>query len=96
MEIIRTTASGNILMSDYGHHPTEIRLTLEAIRSHHPHRELCVVFQPHQYSRTREFLPEFATAFTHADRVIVPDIYFSRDSEIDVERMTPEHFVREI
>lgn len=92
-EIIRTTKHGNILMSDYGHHPTEIRLTLEAIHEKYPDRKLFVAFQPHQHSRTRELLGEFATAFDPADTLIIPDIYFSRDNEEDVRYMTTERFV---
>ncbi|HBB27195.1 TPA: hypothetical protein DCZ36_01700, partial [Candidatus Gracilibacteria bacterium] len=92
-EIIRTTRQGNILMSDYGHHPTEIRLTLRAIAEKYPDRKLCVVFQPHQHSRTRELLSEFATAFDAVDSLVVSDIYFSRDSEEDVAYMTTERFI---
>lgn len=92
-EIVGTTPSGNILMSDYGHHPTEIRLTLEAIHSKYPDKKLLVAFQPHQHSRTRELLPEFATAFDSADMLIIPDIYFSRDSDEDVAYMTTERFI---
>ncbi|MEL6498503.1 MAG: UDP-N-acetylmuramate--L-alanine ligase [Planctomycetota bacterium] len=73
---------------DYGHHPTEVEMTLRAIRTHerldgasHEGGRLICVFQPHQHSRTRFFLDEFATAFEHADIVIVPHIYFVRDTE---------------
>jgi UDP-N-acetylmuramate--alanine ligase len=92
-EIIRTTANGNILMSDYGHHPTEIRLTLAAIAEKYTDKKLFVVFQPHQHSRTRELLADFETAFDSVDSLIIPDIYFSRDSDEDVRYMTTEHFV---
>lgn len=92
-EIIRTTGQGNILMSDYGHHPTEIRLTLEAIKAKYPDKTLFVAFQPHQHSRTRELLEGFMTAFDSADMLVIPDIYFSRDSEEDVRYMTTERFV---
>lgn len=86
-EIIRTTENGNILMSDYGHHPTEIALTLRAIKDRYPDKRLFVAFQPHQYSRTIELLDGFATAFDAADELLVPDIYFSRDSDEDVKAM---------
>ena len=76
-EIVRTTQNGNILMSDYGHHPNEIRPTLRAIREKYPDKKLYVVFQPHQYSRTRELLQEFATSFADASTLVIPDIYFS-------------------
>lgn len=92
-EIIRTTANGNILMSDYGHHPTEIRLTLAAIAEKYRDKKLFVVFQPHQHSRTRELLDDFETAFDSVDSLIIPDIYFSRDSDEDVAYMTTERLV---
>lgn len=87
-EIVGTTAHGNVLVSDYGHHPTEIRPTLEALKSKYADKTLFVTFQPHQYSRTRELLGEFASAFDAADELLVPDIYFSRDKKEDVEWMT--------
>ena len=92
-EIVRTTAHGNTLMSDYGHHPTEIVATLGAIRERYPDRHLLVVFQPHQHSRTRELLDDFRTAFDDAGTLIIPNIYFSRDKEEDVRYMTTERFV---
>lgn len=95
-EIVGTTANGNILMSDYGHHPNEIRPTLRAIRDKYADKKLFVVFQPHQYSRTRELLQEFATSFADVDTLIIPNIYFSRDKKEDVEWMTTEKLVETI
>ena len=92
-EIVGTTKHGNIVMSDYGHHPNEIRPTLKAIRSKYKDKKLFVVFQPHQYSRTRELLDEFAVSFGDADELVIPDIYFSRDKKEDVEWMTVERFI---
>lgn len=69
------------IIDDYGHHPTEIDTTLRALRQHHRPQRLVCVFQPHQHSRTRFLLEAFAASFSHADLVIVPDIYFVRDSE---------------
>ena len=95
-EIVGTTPSGNIVMSDYGHHPNEIRPTLRAIRDKYSDKKLFVVFQPHQYSRTRELLQEFASSFEHASELIIPNIYFSRDKQEDVEWMTMDRLVSEI
>ncbi len=92
-EIIKTTQNGNILISDYGHHPNEIRPTLRAIHEKYPEKKLLVIFQPHQYSRTRELLDEFALSFSHVDELIIPDIYFSRDKKEDVDWMTIEKLV---
>jgi UDP-N-acetylmuramate--alanine ligase len=95
-EIIRTTKHGNILMSDYGHHPSEIIPTLRAIKGKYPEKKLYVVFQPHQYSRTRELLDEFSSAFGSADILVIPNIYFSRDKQEDVEWMTTEKLIAHI
>ena len=83
-------------MSDYGHHPNEIRPTLRAIRAKYSEKDLFVVFQPHQYSRTRELLQEFATSFAYVSELIIPNIYFSRDKKEDVEWMTMDRLIAEI
>jgi len=77
------SANGVMYVDDYGHHPTEIRATLLALREHYRPQRLVCVFQPHQHSRTRFLLDDFARSFQHADITIVPDIYFVRDSEAD-------------
>src|SRR5207244_5764145 len=65
------------------HHPTAIRATPLPLREHYrPRRPVCV-FPPHQHSRTRFLLDDFARSFAHADLTIVPDIFFVRDSEAD-------------
>jgi UDP-N-acetylmuramate--alanine ligase len=79
MEMIRTTENSNLLMSDYGHHPTEIIVTLSALKKAHPDMKLIVFFEPHQYSRTYELREEFATSFTSTDMTYISDIYAARD-----------------
>ncbi|MDP6152527.1 MAG: UDP-N-acetylmuramate--L-alanine ligase [Phycisphaeraceae bacterium] len=69
------------IVDDYGHHPTEIDTTLRALRRHYQPRRLICVFQPHQHSRTRFLLDQFAASFVEADIIVVPHIYFVRDSE---------------
>lgn len=95
-EIVKTTKYDNILMSDYGHHPNEIRPTLDAIKQQYPDRKLLVIFQPHQYSRTRELIDDFVVSFDAADTLIIPNIYFSRDKQSDVEYMTADMLVTAI
>ncbi len=70
------------VVDDYGHHPTEIRATLDAMREGWPDRRLVVVFQPHRYSRTQALFDEFKTAFHRADLLIVTDIYAASESPI--------------
>jgi len=89
--------SGGIqVVDDYGHHPTEIRATLLALREHYRPQRLVCVFQPHQHSRTRFLLDDFARSFLHADAVIVPDIYFVRDSEADRKAVNASMLVERI
>jgi UDP-N-acetylmuramate--alanine ligase len=64
-----------IVVDDYGHHPTEIRATLSALRDAWPERRLVILFQPHRYSRTEGLLDEFYTAFHEADMLLLTEIY---------------------
>jgi UDP-N-acetylmuramate--alanine ligase len=85
------------VFDDYGHHPTEVDTTLRALRdSERPEEQggrLICVFQPHQHSRTRHLLEEFANAFEAADIVIVPHIYFVRDSQEERSKVTASDLV---
>jgi UDP-N-acetylmuramate--alanine ligase len=74
---------GADVVDDYAHHPTEVAATLAAARQVYPRRAIHVVFQPHLYSRTREQASDFGRALLAADRVIVTDVYASREQPID-------------
>ena len=78
---VTATAAGVTVVDDYAHHPTEIRATIAAARPRCPGK-LVVVFQPHLYSRTRDFLEGFADALSSADLVIVTAIYPAREEPI--------------
>ncbi len=82
-----------LVYDDYGHHPTEIEMTLRAIRSAELPKRLICVFQPHQHSRTRFLLNQFAQSFSSADEVIVPHIYFVRDSQQEQHRVSAQDLV---
>ncbi|MCI5119680.1 MAG: UDP-N-acetylmuramate--L-alanine ligase [Candidatus Electrothrix sp. AUS4] len=85
---VKGEKQGILVIDDYGHHPTEIRATLDAIRDGWPDRRLVVVFQPHRYTRTQGLFEEFATAFYRADVLILTDIYAA--SEQPIEGVTSE------
>ena len=90
----RPVADGSVTVyDDYGHHPTEIESTLRALRVAEDPRRLVCVFQPHQHSRTRFLLEQFALSFSDADEVIVPDIYFVRDSEAEQKKVSSADLV---
>ena len=71
---VKGTARSITVVDDYGHHPTEIRATLAAARLGQP-RRVVVCFQPHRYTRTRDLLADFCTAFYEADHLVLMDIY---------------------
>ena len=75
-------AGGVTIIDDYAHHPTEIAATLAAARSAFPERRLVVAFQPHLYSRTRDFASEFAAALDGGDAVYLTEIYAAREQPI--------------
>lgn len=75
-------AAGITVIDDYAHHPTEIRATLEAARAAHPSSRLVAVFQPHLFSRTRDFAEDFGKALGQADRVWVSDVYPAREAPL--------------
>ena len=70
------------IIDDYAHHPDELRASISSVKALFPDRELTVAFQPHLYSRTRDFATEFADALSLADRVILLDIYPAREEPI--------------
>ena len=72
-----------IVVDDYGHHPTEIRATLSALRDAWPERRLVVLFQPHRYSRTKGLLEDFYTAFHDADMLLMTEIYGAGEPAIE-------------
>ena len=71
---------GVTVIDDYAHHPTEIEATLKAAR-HYPHDKVWCVFQPHTYTRTKAFFHEFAEALSHADHLVLADIYAARETD---------------
>ncbi len=73
---------GKVVIDDYAHHPDELRSSISSVRALYPGRHLTVAFQPHLYTRTRDFAPEFAEALSMADAVVLADIYPAREEPI--------------
>ena len=74
---------GAVVVDDYAHHPTEVRATLEAARAGYPGRRIVALFQPHLFSRTRDFAREFGEALRVADVPIVSPIYAAREQPVE-------------
>ena len=85
---------GRAIIDDYAHHPDELRASIRSVRALYPGRRLTVAFQPHLYSRTRDFAPEFADALSEADEVYLLPIYPAR--ELPIEGVTSEIILRDI
>ena len=79
---LKATEHGIRIIDDYGHHPTEIRVTLEAARRYAGDGRVLVIFQPHRYSRTQAFLDDFATSLDLADDVTLLEIYAASEKPI--------------
>ena len=75
--------NGALVVDDYAHHPTEIRATIDAARSGYPNRRIVALFQPHLYSRTRDFAREFGQSLRGADVALVAPIYAARETPIE-------------
>jgi len=78
---VRGESRGVTVVDDYGHHPAEVRATLMGAREAFRRRVVCL-FQPHRYTRTRDLLPEFATAFNDADVLLLTDVYAAGEDPI--------------
>jgi UDP-N-acetylmuramate--alanine ligase len=91
---IKGESNGVTVIDDYGHHPTEIKVTLETIEENWPDRRKVVVFQPHRYSRTRALFDEFSRAFYQSDVLVVLPIYAA--SEKKIEGVTSQNLCEEI
>jgi len=74
---------GRVVIDDYAHHPDELRQSISSVKALYPDRRLTVAFQPHLYTRTRDFAPEFARALSLADEVVLLDIYPAREEPIE-------------
>ena len=80
---LKGKVGGITVVDDYGHHPTEIKATLGAIKEAWPEKRLVVAFQPHRYSRTKALYEEFRTCFHQADYLVMTDIYAASEKPID-------------
>ena len=86
--------NGRVMIDDYAHHPDELRASIASVRDLYPGRKLTVVFQPHLYTRTRDFAPEFAQALSLADEVILLPIYPAR--ELPLPGVTSEMILKAV
>ena len=90
---VKAEVGGITIIDDYAHHPTEIAATLRGARQFYPKSRIVAVFQPHQHSRTRLLLHDFAKSFDDADVVLIPEIYAVRDTAEDIKSVSSKDLV---
>jgi UDP-N-acetylmuramate--alanine ligase len=77
------TGASVTVIDDYGHHPTELAATLDALRQAYPSRRIVLVFQPHRYTRTRDLMDDFARVLSEADTLLVTEVYSAGEAPIE-------------
>lgn len=91
-----TFGNGKVYIDDYAHHPTELNAVIGSIRTFNPGKKLLVVFQPHLFSRTRDFADGFAESLQQADELLLLDIYPARELQLDYEGISSEWLAEKI
>ena len=86
--------NGKVVIDDYAHHPNELAASISSVRELYSGRKVTVMFQPHLYTRTRDFAPDFAKALSQADEVILLPIYPAR--ELPIEGVTSEIILKDV
>ena len=88
--------SGKIYIDDYAHHPTEINAVVGSIKTFYPDKKLLVVFQPHLFSRTRDFVDGFAESLSNSEELILLDIYPARELQENFEGITSDWLLEKV
>ena len=86
------------MISDYGHHPTAVQQTIQAVKDFYPTKRIILAFQPHEHTRTKVLLKNYINAFDQADVVIFEEIYTvpGRESKAEIEMINSQDVVKKI
>lgn len=93
---LHTFDSGKVYIDDYAHHPTELNAVIGSIKTFYPNKKLLVAFQPHLFSRTRDFADGFAESLDKADELILLDIYPARELQENFEGITSDWLLEKV
>lgn len=88
--------NGKIYVDDYAHHPTELNAVIGSIKTFYPNKKLLIVFQPHLFSRTRDFADEFAESISKGDELMLLDIYPARELQENFEGITSDWLLEKV
>ncbi len=88
--------NGKIYIDDYAHHPTEINAVMSSVRTFYPDKKILVAFQPHLFSRTRDFADDFAKSLSNADELVLLDIYPARELQENFPGVTSDWLLEKV
>lgn len=91
-----TFVNDNVIIDDYAHHPNEVKATIKAIKQKYPNRKVVAIFQPHTYTRTKEFASDIASALNLVDKAYVMDIHPAREKQEDYPNVTSDIIINEL
>lgn len=91
-----TVVGDNIIIDDYAHHPNEVKATIDAIKQKYPSKNIIVIFQPHTFTRTREFARDYVKIFNTVDKAYILDIHPARESQDDYPNVTSEMIIKKL
>lgn len=91
-----TIVNDSVIIDDYAHHPNEVKATLKAIKQKYPNKKLIAIFQPHTYSRTKEFKNDLINVFKSADATYIMDIHGAREKQEDFKDITSDIIIKEL
>ena len=91
-----TVVGNNIIIDDYAHHPNEVKATIEAIRQKYNDKKLVIIFQPHTFSRTKEFASDLVEVFNKADATYLLDIHPAREKQEDYPEITSNMIINKL
>lgn len=92
----QTVIGNNVIIDDYAHHPNEVKATIKAVKQKYPDKKIVAVFQPHTFSRTKEFASELARVLNRVDYAYVLDVYSAREKQEDHPDITSDLIINEL
>lgn len=91
-----TIVGDNIIIDDYAHHPNEIKATIDAIKQKYPNKSIITIFQPHTFTRTKEFADDYVKIFSQANKAYILDIHPARESQTDYPDVTSNMIISKL
>ena len=96
MDITEKIVGNNIIIDDYAHHPNEVKATINAIKQKYPDKKIVIIFQPHTFTRTKEFANDLINVFNSVDASYILDIHPAREKQEDYPDITSDIIISKL